>query len=80
MDPTNRDISGLHCISKIRPKSVIGSVKTQKVSRCLSSVRSYGIHLRAIAQKIPKLSILGIWLQIENLILQPHLPGDNELK
>ena len=45
----------------------------------LSSMRSCGIHLRAISQERLKISMLDISLKIINLILQPHLPGNNEL-
>ena len=38
-----------------------------------------GIHLLAILQKTLQFYILDISLKIPNLILQPHLPGVNEL-
>ena len=44
-----------------------------------SSVRSGGIHLWAISQKLLKLSILGVSLNITYLRSEPHLTRVNEL-
>ena len=45
----------------------------------VSSVRSYGIHLKAISQEMLKISVFDMSLKMSNLRLQPHLPGANEL-
>ena len=45
----------------------------------LSSVKSFGIHLRAISHEMLKISSLDVSLKITNLRLHPHLPGTNEL-
>ena len=45
----------------------------------LSSMRFYGIHLRAASWEMLQIAILDISLKIMNFILQPHLPGANEL-
>ena len=44
-----------------------------------SSMRSWGIHLRAIPQQMLRIFILDMSLKITNWRLQSHLPGDNEL-
>ena len=38
-----------------------------------------GIHFRAISQEIHNISVMDYCLKITNFILQPHLPGVNEL-
>ena len=45
-----------------------------------SSVRSYGIHLRAISQEMLKISSLDMCLKITILESQPHLSVATELK
>ena len=45
-----------------------------------SSVRSFGIHLRATSQARFKISIIDMSLKIINSKLQLHIPGANELK
>ena len=46
----------------------------------LSSVKSCGIHLRAISHEMLKICTLDVSLKITNLRLHPHLPGTNELR
>ena len=45
----------------------------------LSSVKSCGIHLRAISHEILKIFTLNVSLKVTNLRLHPHLPGTNVL-
>ena len=44
-----------------------------------SSARSCGIHLRAISQQMPKISIVDVSSKITNLRLQQNLPGASDL-
>ena len=50
------------------------------MNKCwLFSVRSCGLHMRAISQEILNIFILDMSLKITNIGLQPHLSGANEL-